>query len=80
MFEQYVKRYPNTACQSIRFCKDYWKQATYHLDKVITIGRENPDIFWLIKALIVKGKVYFLQQQFAEVIPYYQEATDLSSI
>lgn len=58
--------------------KKDWNQSTYHLEKAIKIGRENPDAYRLTKALIVRGNVHYLQNQFSKAIPYYQEAAILS--
>ncbi|MRG27775.1 tetratricopeptide repeat protein [Laceyella tengchongensis] len=58
--------------------KKDWTKATYHLEKAIKIGREKPDAFRLAKALIVRGNIYYFQNQFSEAIPYYQEAAILS--
>ncbi len=58
--------------------KKDWTRATYHLEKAIKIGREKSDEFRLAKALIVRGNIYYFQNQFSEAIPYYQEATNLS--
>ncbi|AUS07430.1 hypothetical protein C1X05_00185 [Laceyella sacchari] len=58
--------------------KKKWSEATIHLDEAIRIGREESDAFRLVKALIVRGNVYFLQDQFSEALPYYEEAVEIS--
>lgn len=55
-----------------------WDQATRHLEEAIKIEQENPDPYRLAKALIVRGNVYLLQNQFTEAIPYYEKAAKIS--
>jgi tetratricopeptide (TPR) repeat protein len=58
--------------------KKDWVQAAYHLEEAIRIERNNPDPFRLAKALIVRGNVHYLQNQFSEALSYYQEASRIA--
>lgn len=54
--------------------KQEWTQAKEHINKSINISRNISNMRSLAKALIVMGNVYAFQEQYAEAIPYYEEA------
>ncbi|SEN74762.1 tetratricopeptide repeat protein [Lihuaxuella thermophila] len=57
--------------------KKEWNLAREHLEKAIQISRETPNVLSCAKALIAMGNLYAFQEQYAEAIPFYQEAADL---
>ncbi|MBA4493814.1 tetratricopeptide repeat protein [Paenactinomyces guangxiensis] len=54
--------------------KNDWHQATVHLEEAIQIAREITEASRLAKALIVRGNVHLIQEQYPEALPYYQES------
>ncbi|MDQ0417811.1 tetratricopeptide (TPR) repeat protein [Croceifilum oryzae] len=56
-----------------------WERANTHIQKALQISRSLPDIFRLSKALIIQGNCFTHQMNYADAVPFFQEAVELTA-